>query len=201
MKMGKLIYKPSNLETLETFLFSSKTVDSYKFAVGGICPKGLENTCSMQYKSLELAELGKNKSGYFIDFMLSKYIKELSAPYIKAVCASVRTCKEGELSGGVIGSPNKDTESANSELEEIEENLYLIALPGKMGIAFAANYQKSKEIYEYIMEQKDMPICSLVNNSVNFLESNSKTFILASDGSGEGSFGAVYTSGQKWSVL
>jgi len=186
---------------VETFLYSSVTKDGLKIAVGGLCPDGMGNECAESYKTLETIEIGSDKSEFFIDYMLSKYIKEFSQPQVEGVCASVRVRDEGPCCGGIAGNPFNDHESAEGGLERNKDNIYTIALPGRMGIVFESDYETAKEIHKYILSLNHLTIKEAIDYAVLFMEEKEVTFVLASDGSGEGSYGIVYTSGQKWCFL
>lgn len=189
------------LNDFETFSYSSRTKDGYKFAVGGLCLKGYKEVCTWNFKAMEKVEIGINKSGYFIDFMFGRYIMKLSSLNVKAVCGSINVSNEGDIFGGIIGSPHIELNSANGELEQVGENIYVIAYPGRMGIAFVSDYKKALELQSYMQSINNIPLIEAVNKAVSFAELMLDTFIISSDGSGENSYGTIYTSGQKWCVL
>jgi hypothetical protein len=186
---------------VETFLYSSVTKDGFKIAVGGLCPDNMGNKCSESYKVFETIEIGRDKSEFFIDYMLSKYIKEFSVPQVEGVCASIRVRDEGLCCGGIAGNPFKDHESADGALERNKDNIYTVTVPGRMGIVFESDYGIAKEIHEYFLDLNHLTIKEAIDYAVLFMEQKKVTFVLASDGSGEGSCGLVYTSGQKWCYL
>lgn len=185
---------------MDTFLFSSTTKEGYKFAVGGICKSEYVEIAANKYKNLELIELGKNRSEYFIDYMLSKYIKKFSITHTAAVGATIKTSENGLCCGGIIGNPLFDIESADGQLELIGNNIYSIAFPGRFGVAFESEFNEAKLVREKLININDAQLSESVYKAVNVLKSM-LTFILASDGSGEGSFGTIYTSGQGWCIL
>lgn len=185
---------------METFLFSSTTREGYKFAVGGICKREYVQISAEQYKNLELIEFGKNRSEYFIDYMLSKYIKEFSTTHTAAVGATLRASEKGVRCGGIIGNPFIEAESADGQLEVVGNNIYSIAIPDGFGVAFESEFNEAKSIHEKLLNISDAQLSESVFKAVDILKSM-HTFILASDGSGEGSLGAIYTSGQGWCIL
>lgn len=186
---------------METFLYSSTTKDGYKIAVGGFCCKDAVNMCRESYKVFEIIEFGREKSGFFIDFMLSKYIRQFSPLNVKGVCASIKVSENGQCCGAVAGDPLKDSQSADGTLVKGENNIYTVALPGRMGAVFQSDYNTAKEIHKYFVQLNNTEIKDAVKKIVLFMEEKKITFVVASDGSGEGSYGAVYTSGQKWCFL
>lgn len=186
---------------METFLYSSVTKDGFKIAVGGLCLDGMGNECAKSYKALETIEIGSEKSEFFIDFILSKYIREFSLPQAEGVCASVRVRDEGPCCGGIAGNPFKDHESAEGVLEKTKDKIYTLAIPGRMGIVFESDYETAKEIEEYFLGLNHLTIKEAIDYAVLFMEEKEVAFVLASDGTGEGSWGLVYTSGQKWCYL
>lgn len=185
---------------MDTFLFSSTTKEGYKFAVGGICKSEYVEIAAEKYKNLELVELGKNRSEYFIDYMMSKYIKEFSITHTAAVGATIKTSEKGLYSGSVIGNPFFDVESADGELQLIGNNIYSIAFSGRFGVAFQSEFNEAKSVHKELININNAQLSKSVYKAVNILKSM-RIFILASDGSGEGSFGAIYTSGQGWCIL
>ena len=186
---------------VETFLYSSVTKDGCKIAIGGLCPNNMGTKCLESYKAFETIKFGKDKSEFFTDFMLSKYIKEFSVPQVKWVCASIKVNDNGPYCGGIAGNPFLDNESADGALEKNKDNIYTIAVPGRMGIVFESDYNTAKEIHKYFINLSCLPIREAIIYAVLFVEKKKITFIFASDGSGEGSSGVVYTSGQKWCYL
>ncbi|MGB4437687.1 MAG: hypothetical protein WBJ13_00380 [Sedimentibacter sp.] len=186
---------------METFLYSSVTKDGYKIAVGGLCPNNMGTECAESYKAFETIKFGREKSEFFIDFMLSKYIREFSILQVKCVCASIKVSDNGPRCGGIAGNPFQENESADGALEKNKDNIYTVAVPGRMGIVFESDYNTAKEIHKYFLDLNYLPIKEAIICAVLFMEQKKVTFVFASDGSGEGSFGAVYTSGQKWCYL
>ncbi|MFA9423215.1 MAG: hypothetical protein ACERLG_06535 [Sedimentibacter sp.] len=186
---------------VETFLYSSATKDGCKIAVGGLCCNDVVNMCAKSYKTFEIIDFGKNKSEFFIDFMLSKYIMKFSLIHVKGVCASIQASKNGKCCGGIAGNPFNKCESANGALERIEEGIYTVAIPGMVGTVFQSDYNTAKRIHEYFLQIKNMEIMDAIKRVVLFMEEKKITFVVASDGSGENSCGIVYTSGQKWCYL
>ncbi len=186
---------------METFLYSSTTKDGCKIAVGGLCNGDSVNMCTESYRSFESVEFGKYKSEFFIDFMLGKYIGQFSLLQVKGLCASINVSKNGQCCGGIAGNPFKDCESADGTLEKIENDIYTVAVPGRMGIVFQSDNNTAKEIHEYFIKFNDMKIMEAIIKVVLFMEEKKTTFVVASDGSGENSCGMVYTSGQKWCYL
>lgn len=186
---------------METFLYSSLTKDGCKIAVGGLCPNNMGTKCVESYKALETIEIGRDKSGFFIDFMLSKYIKEFSVPQVEGVCASIKINDNGPCCGGIAGNPFEDGESADGALGKIKDNTYSVAVPGRMGIVFESDFNTAKGIHKYFLGLNHMSIQDAIDCAVLFMEQKGVTFVLASDGCGECSYGVVYTSGQKWCYL
>lgn len=185
---------------MKTFLYSSTTKDGHEFAVVGICKKEHVKMCQEPYKALESVEIGKNKSEYFIDSMLSNYIKKFSNPYAIAVGATIKASEIGLCCGGIIGNPFIETESASGQLEVVGNNIYVAAIPGRFGAAFQSDYNKAKEVHEKLLKINDVQLSEAVYKAADILEPMN-TFLLVSDGSGEGSYGAVYTSGQGWYII
>ena len=186
---------------MDTFLYSSVTKDGCKIAVGGLCPKNMGTKCVESYKALETIKIGSENSEFFIDFMLSKYIKKFSLPQVEYVCASIKVKDNGPCCGGIAGSLFKKNESADGALKKNKDNIFTVALPGRMGIVFESDYNTAKGIHKYFLDLNYLPIREAINCAVLVMEQREVTFILASDGCGEGSFGVIYTSGQKWCYL
>lgn len=186
---------------METFICSCVTKDGFKTAVGGLCTNNYASICSESYKAFEHVEFGEKMSGFYVDFMLGKKLKEFSMFHVKGVCASIKAGKTGKCFGGAAGSPFKDIESADGSLEQIDDNIYTIAVPGRMGTVFESGYSTAKEIHEYFIQLNKLNIKEAIERAVLFMENKGVIFAASTDGSGEGSYGAVYTSGQKWCYL
>lgn len=177
---------------LEAFLLKTKTEDNYNVIIGGLCPKGKKKEASNIYSKIDKMKIGQSKDEFLIDHILATIITRISPIWISLVGASISIDGVKHNTGGIIGDPFKEQNSAQEEIEEILEGIYVISFPGGPGVAFSGTYKDSIVIKDIISEYKSC------NNSFEYIiESLNKItdlYIVVSDGSGINSCGGIYVS-------
>lgn len=80
-----------------------------------------------------------------LDRSLAALLDKVCPKEILAAAAIAKLWKEGPVSGGVIGSPHRSSESANARLEEIAPSLWCWAYPGASGFMMTAGREEAQE--------------------------------------------------------
>lgn len=182
----------SNLIQYETFLLKTKTLDDLSVIVGGFCPKGKNEDTVSTYMKLNNYEFGQSKDVYMIDYLLADAIKQISPSWVIVVGASISINGVNASSGGIIGNPFKQVESANEEIEELHKGIFLISLPGGPGVAFFGKYKDGIMLKNKILDYKSGN-CS-IESILCELDKISNLYILVEDGCGFMNCGGIYVS-------
>lgn len=177
----------------ETFLLKTVSEDGYSVIIGGICPKGKRQEAIQAYSLINKARLGQSKDEFLIDYVLAEAITKISPKWVKLVGASIHVENIGERTGGIIGDPFAEYESATGNIEEISTGLFLISLPGGPGIAFVGTYDDAI-VLEKIIRESNMTQDMRIKSVLRKLNEISGIYILVADGSGKESFGGIYIS-------
>ncbi len=174
---------------MDIFVGKGKTKNQYEILFCGICSKGMGDKCLKRYKDgLLNLEIKKTSDEYFLDVCLTNIVVSLADENIKAVGASI--FMEGiELrSGGIIGNPFSEVQSADDEIEILGDNLFCIAFSGRIGMVFQGSESDGiflKEKLSLIMDNENNVI---VSETVKIIDLISDKYILVSDGSGKGGY-------------
>lgn len=176
---------------LEAFILRTKSKDGYSVIVGGLCPKGKRYDAVASYERINEVNMGESKDEFLIDYILSKIITNLSPSWIIVVGASICIDEVSGNTGGIIGIPFAEHNSADGEIQQISDDLYLLAFPGGPGVAFQAEYFDVVLFRDVILKYKtdEFVDCEKI---IRELEKISNLYVLVSDGSGKNSAGAVY---------
>lgn len=180
--------------SLETFLLKAKTADGFDVIIGGFCPAEMKDETVKAYSDISVMHLGQFKDEFLVDFALAEAVRLLSPEYIKIAGASVRVEGTKSSTGGVLGNPFDEHDSAQEEIEEPLPGIYMLTVSGGPGIAFFGTFQEAARLKEMIAhEKKDGKF--KMESLVRQLESVSNLYIAVSDGSGSSDDGCIYVSG------
>ncbi len=177
----------------EAFLLKTVSNDGYSVIIGGICPEGKKQESIQAYSKMSKVKIGHLKDEFLIDYILAKNITLLSPKWIHAVGASIYIHDVQKRTGGIIGNPFAEYESAQGNIEEISTGLFLISLPGGPGIAFSGNY-KDAVILEKIVCKKNITQDRKIEAILEKINEITALYILVTDGSGEDSSGRIFIS-------
>lgn len=177
----------------EAFLLKTISNDGYSVIVGGICPEGKKKEAIRAYSAISKIKLGQSKDEFLVDYILANAITQLSPEWINIVGASIRIHGVQKSTGGIIGNPFEEHESAKGNMEEVMPGLFLISLAGGPGIAFAGTYDDAI-LLEKIIREKNMAQNRKIEGILKRLDEITKLYILVADGSGEESFGGIFIS-------
>lgn len=182
----------SDINQYEAFLLKTKTADNFSVIVGGFCPTCKKEESINNYMKLNNYKLGQSKDAYLIDYLLADVIRRISPSWVIVVGASISIDGVNASTGGILGNPFKQVESADKDIEEIIEGMYLITFPGGPGTAFTGIQTDANMLHNKILEYKSGN-CS-IENIMSLLDDISNLYIFVEDGSGLMNCGGIYVS-------
>lgn len=178
---------------LEAFLLKTKTADGFDVIIGGFCPAEMKDEAVKAYSDISVMNFGQFKDEFLIDYALAEAVRLLSPEYIKIAGASIRVEGAKNSTGGVLGNPFDEHDSAQEEIEESLPGIYMLTVSGGPGIAFYGTFQEAFRLKEMIAgEKKDGRF--KMEDTVKQLDSISNLYIAVSDGSGNSDAGGIYIS-------
>ena len=126
---------------------------------------------------------------YDIDYLMAEQLLKLSNNSMKFVGASIYIPGYINSTGGIIGSPNKDISSSNKEVEKLEEDIYMITLPGGPGVI--CNIDKNNRD-SFIHRLKRLMIENTSRGKIlDLLNEKTEMFLYVEDGTGNDDKGGV----------
>lgn len=175
------------LPPLECFAFQLKTKQGDSIGVGGLCyaPKA-------QYWVERLQVLQNlrvhNSNIVQVDMDLADALTALSNESLVVagitLFAKNLELPDGIRTGGVIGSPNCPSYSADSTVEDLPEGFVQCAMPGGPGLAAQASKAVVEKALHHI--QSDFSVSSQESELLSILRSNGiQTGLLVYDGTGK----------------
>lgn len=181
------------LPPLECFAFQLKTKQGDSMGVGGLChaPKA-------QYWVERLQVLQNlrvhNSNIVQVDMDLADALTALSNESLVVagitLFAKNLELPDGIRTGGVIGSPNCPSYSADSTVENLPEGFVLCAMPGGPGLAARASKEAVEKALYYI--QPDFDVSLTEKEMLGILRSfGIRTGLLVYDGTGKQTLGSL----------
>ena len=138
---------------------------------------------------LKKADFADLKDDYFIDIKLYELISQVSPKTVPAVGIGIIINDSVHIGGGIIGNPSYDGESADDELEYIQNNLWCIAFSGRFGAVFCCDNEKDASKHaEKIKEFNKYDIKQAVYTTRDYLKGVTDRFLILADGSGYGAY-------------
>lgn len=125
---------------------------------------------------------------------MAKAIEDLSPKCVVVVGASIHINGVKCATGGIIGSPFQECESANGDIEEIEPGLFLISLPGGPGIAFSGTYEQGVMLKKIILHGNEHTQEAKIKELLNKMDKMTKLYLFVVDGTGNKSIGRIFVS-------
>ena len=161
-----------------------------KVYICGFCKDGEREKTKEIYKSaIEKADFADLKDDYFIDIKLYELISQVSPKTVPAVGIGIIINDSVHIGGGIIGNPSYDGESADDELEYIQNNLWCIAFSGRFGAVFCCDNEKDASKHaEKIKEFNKYDIKQAVYTTRDYLKGGTDRFLILADGSGYGAY-------------
>ena len=155
----------------------------------GMCCDGEKQQCINAYKrGIEGSILPETVDEYFLDYSLMELIVDTSFSQVIAVGASIGVLGVTQRSGGIVGNPFGETQSANDEVEELGNGLFEVAFAGRFGAVFKGDPMIAATV------KKEFEKLILLDNGIAIkrasaiLDNLTKEYILVSDGSGAGGY-------------
>ncbi|MCI1931572.1 MAG: hypothetical protein LKJ13_07750 [Clostridia bacterium] len=183
---------------MEADIINIVTSDKVECLIAFICHNGFKEVVKEDYmKKAENFIFGISRDVYAIDVRLAQMLTELSHKSVLSCGASLCVNVDAMNGGGVIGDPFSESESASDGLERQKNGLWCIAYSGKFGCAFDSDENTAKCIFKEIDKIHKNNIKIAVSNMEKLLLEKSGTFIVVSDGCGEGALRYVSAGNNK----
>ena len=174
-------------------LFGSamRTPQGNRLAVAGFCPAGRLHECEERMERLRDAEFYTDDPTE-IDEILAAALSELYGGLALAVgaCVYIEGISDSVYrTGGVLGRPEAESEDADSDLDRLDEDMWMFAAPGGPGwIAFAPQAAAEKLAQETLAGSGAYAV--RVNETYRALRRASPAaYLFVSDGTGYDSLG------------
>ena len=174
-------------------LFGSamRTPHGNRLAVAGFCPAGRLHECEERMERLRDAEFYTDDPTE-IDEILAAALSELYGGLALAVgaCVYIEGISDSVYrTGGVLGRPEAESEDADSDLDRLDEGMWMFTAPGGPGwIAFAPQAAAEKLAQETLAGSGAYAV--RVNETYRALRRASPAaYLFVSDGTGYDSLG------------
>lgn len=174
-------------------LFGSamRTPQGNRLAVAGFCPAGRLHECEERMERLRDAEFYTDDPTE-IDEILASALSGLYAGRAVAVgaCVYIEGISDSVYrTGGVLGRPEAESEDADSDLDRLDEDMWMFTAPGGPGwIAFAPQTAAEKLAQETLAGSGAYAV--RVNETYRALRRASPAaYLFVSDGTGYDSLG------------
>ena len=174
-------------------LFGSamRTPQGNRLAVAGFCPAGRLHECKERMERLRDAEFYTDDPTE-IDEILAAALSELYGGLALAVgaCVYIESISNTVFrTGGVLGRPEDSAEDADSDLDRLDEDMWMFTAPGGPGwIAFAPQTAAEKLAQETLAGSGAYAV--RVNETYRALRRASPAaYLFVSDGTGYDSLG------------
>ena len=174
-------------------LFGSamRTPQGNRLAVAGFCPAGRLHECEERMERLRDAEFYTDDPTE-IDEILAAALSELYGGLALAVgaCVYIESISNTVFrTGGVLGRPEAESEDAGSDLDRLDEDMWMFTAPGGPGwIAFAPQAAAEKLAQETLAGSGAYAV--RVNETYRALRRASPAaYLFVSDGTGYDSLG------------
>ena len=174
-------------------LFGSamRTPQGNRLAVAGFCPAGRLHECEERMERLRDAEFYTDDPTE-IDEILAAALSELYSGLALAVgaCVYIESISNTVFrTGGVLGRPENSAEDADSDLDRLDEDMWMFTAPGGPGwIAFAPQAAAEKLAQETLAGSGAYAV--RVNETYRALRRASPAaYLFVSDGTGYDSLG------------
>ena len=174
-------------------LFGSamRTPQGNRLAVAGFCPAGRLHECEERMERLRDAEFYTDDPTE-IDEILAAALSELYGGLALAVgaCVYIESISNTVFrTGGVLGRPEAESEDADSDLDRLDEDMWMFTAPGGPGwIAFAPQAAAEKLAQETLAGSGAYAV--RVNETYRALRRASPAaYLFVSDGTGYDSLG------------
>lgn len=181
------------------FTFKGISKQGYSIAGAGICNMEDIGLAAAAFENIDGAdmEIRDINNPYLIDKVLFERISDICPKNVFAIGATVNIPEASERTGGILGNPFYEPDSADGLGENIGNGLSVAALPGGPGIIIEGDCRMAEEIVLIGKSGKrgNMTIKKLL---CALKERNVELAIIVTDGSGshDGGQVAVYEKGE-----
>lgn len=170
---------------MEPFVVCGKTKNGVPYSLAGIAADGAGEKAREEWLAYMKGHMFWGRTHVVkLDQQLLKFCMEGPTEGLLALGASVHWPGVPVRSGGIIGDPADEGESAEGNLERLKNGLWLCAHPGRFGAVFEAEEDEAQELAAQMerftvgSNEKSVPQVEAM------LREKCGCFILISDGSG-----------------
>lgn len=181
------------------FTFKGTTKQGYQIVGAGICSEENSDDIGEAFENINGIDMKINDTNnpYLIDKVLFESIMSISPENVLAIGASFHVPEVTERTGGILGNPSLEMDSADGLGENIGNGLSVAAYPGGPGIIIEGDCHLAKEIISMVNpEQRGNLVVKILIDA--FQEKNVELAIIVIDGSGSVEAGcvAIYKKGE-----
>lgn len=167
------------------FDFSTHTLEGYPIIGAGICDiihrkQALDIFSNINKISLGIKDLN---DPFEIDYLLKERIAKTSPPYVFGLALSIEIPNAMGPTGGIIGNPFFQGETANGLSQDIGNGFSIVALPGGPGLLIQGDKGIAKNIFTNIVigENKLISTKQIIEE---FIKNGIDLAIIVTDGTG-----------------
>lgn len=176
-----------------TFMVKDFTKDGYTMAIAGICPFAVTRSMQDEIKNLmNNYTFPKTDDVFEVDYFMANYFSCNAPEYILAWGITIHVPESSGPTGGIIGNPHRDINSADSNSEYIGNGLSVAAHPGGPGIVIVGDPLTAKEVLDYSKPAQGGRL-SLISMAEKALAFNIPAAIMITDGTGYDAVGCAMT--------
>ena len=173
---------------MEPFVVQGKTKNGVPFYLAGLAESGAEEKAKRWADYWQSHVFCGRTNVVVLEERLLAFCMEGPTEGLLAMGASVQWPGVPCRSGGIIGDPMDEGESAEGALERIRDGLWLCAYPGRFGAVFTATEEEAKALEEEMRRWTAFSNPKSVPQVEMLLKERCDCFILISDGSGPDSY-------------
>lgn len=167
------------------FSFSTHTLEGYPIIGAGICDIIHRKEALNIFSDINKISLGiKGLNDPFnIDYLLREKIAKISPPYVFGLALSIEIPGAIGPTGGIIGNPFFQGETANGLSQDIGNGFSVVALPGGPGLLIQGDKGKAKNIFTNIVIGESR-LVSTKHIKQEFVNNGIELALIVTDGTG-----------------
>ncbi len=170
---------------MEPFVIRGKTKNGVPYAFAGITKDGQGRLAAQTWQEYLEGNVFCGRTHVVkLDEQLLRFCMGGPVEGLLAMGASAQWPGVPCRSGGIIGDPMDEGESAEGALEQMKNGLWVCAFPGRFGAVFTAEKEEAVQLERKMEQLTALPNPKSVPQVEQMLRQRRGCFILISDGSG-----------------
>lgn len=162
----------------------SGVIQNRPFAAGVLCRRGIFPAAWKGLEELSKWQIPDANDPVLLDQMIALELAAVCPKEATAAAMTVGAWKVGPISGGVIGAPHSDSNSAAGELEELEPGVWCSAYPGGPGFVLMGDRASALEAQQTITGCRNQSASSWPAFRKWAQSHSIRNFLYVQDGSG-----------------